>query len=587
MKYQSPFSVIMILGLGVLVGIMILQMDPPALVELDHEEHHDHSEEVSIPRGSHGGWLFSKNDLQVEVKIFETGVPPQLRVYVTTIAGKPIPLNEVDVVINLHRLDRLDEIHFKLVGDYLLGDMTVVEPHSFEVDIKAHWQGKDYIWHFSQIEARTELSTEVQENAGIKVNAAGPGKIKSVLRFTGEIGLNEERVVHIVPRLDGVVREVFKDLGDHVKKGELLAILESRELADAKINYLAAVKQSKLAKKDMEREALVFKTTGTMLKLLEQQPDLEKVYRSLKNLVIGENRELLIPAYAKLHLTESVYKREKRLREKGISSESEYMLALEDHKSAEAKYVALREKIAYDGDWTMRQKQRTSEMEQLNLQMAIQKLLALGLPIMKIERLDKGEDPLLTHYELRSSLSGTVIKKHLTTGEALKKDDNIFILADLSDVWVNIAIPAKNLKAVKLGQKVKVKNDQMETEAMGRLIYLSSIIDETTRSVTGRVVIPNNNKLWRPGTFVTVELILKERAVPVAVRADAIQSLRDWSVVFVNYGNFFEGRPLELGANDENWVEVLDGLSAGENYVVENSYAVKAEIEKSGAAHSH
>lgn len=127
----------------------------------------------------------------------------------------------------------------------------------------------------------------------------------------------------------------------------------------------------------------------------------------------------------------------------------------------------------------------------------------------------------------------------------------------------------------------------METEAMGRLIYLSSIIDETTRSVTGRVVIPNNNKLWPPGTFVTVELILKERAVPVAVRADAIQSLRDWSVVFVNYGNFFEGRPLELGANDENWVEVLDGLSAGENYVVENSYAVKAEIEKSGAAHSH
>jgi cobalt-zinc-cadmium efflux system membrane fusion protein len=55
----------------------------------------------------------------------------------------------------------------------------------------------------------------------------------------------------------------------------------------------------------------------------------------------------------------------------------------------------------------------------------------------------------------------------------------------------------------------------------------------------------------------------------------------------VNYENFFEGRPLELGANDENWVEVLDGLSAGENYVVENSYAVKAEIEKSGAAHSH
>ena len=101
------------------------------------------------------------------------------------------------------------------------------------------------------------------------------------------------------------------------------------------------------------------------------------------------------------------------------------------------------------------------------------------------------------------------------------------------------------------------------------------------------MVIPNAKGHWRPGTFVTLELLLEERRVPIAVPTKAIQTIRDWSVVFVKYGNFFEARPLELGTNDGNWVEVLEGLKAGEQYVVKNSFVVKAEIEKSSAVHSH
>ena len=213
--------------------------------------------------------------------------------------------------------------------------------------------------------------------------------------------------------------------------------------------------------------------------------------------------------------------------------------------------------------------------------------MALGLSTPQIESLETQENPIFTQYELRSSLSGLIIKRHLTTGEAIKKDDDVFILADFSDVWVNIAIPANNLKAVKLGQKVKVKNEPMGIEETGRLTYLSSIIDEKNRPVTGRVVIPNPKMLWRPGTFVSVELVLEERVVPLAIKAEAVQNLRNWSVVFVKYGNILEGRPLELGASDGIWVEVLSGLSAGESYVVKNSFSVKAEIEKSGAIHSH
>jgi cobalt-zinc-cadmium efflux system membrane fusion protein len=588
MKKNFLLPLILILAIGVFVGRIILNMDTAVVGNDPHEPALTPGEASSIPRGPHGGWLFYKKGLQVEVKIFETGIPPQFRVYVTDASGKTVPLNEVDMTISLKRLDRVDEIHFKPVGKkYLLGDMTVVEPHSFDVKVHARWKEQSYEWEFSQIEARTELPEEAIKNADITIQTAGPAKLKILLNLSGEIGLNEEKVVHIVPRLDGVVKKVFKDLGDRVRVGDVLAIIESRELADSKINYLAATKQADLAKLDLERQSLILKNTSQMLELLQKKLDLEEVYRELKNLAIGKSRELLIPAYAKLSLAKSVYLREKKLFAKGISSESEYLLAVENYKSGEAKYIALREKIAYDGQWAVRQKKRTDEMETLKLQTARQKLFALGLTNQEVSTLSNQKEHAFTQYGLRSPLGGVIIQKHLTTGEAVKNDDDVFLLADFSDVWVNIAIPAKDLKDVKLGQAVVVKDENLAIEAKGKLTYLDSIIDEKNRTVTGRVVIPNPKGHWRPGTFVALELLLEERRVPLAVPTEAIQTIRDWSVVFVKYGNFFEARPLELGANDGSWVEVLQGLKAGEQYVAKNSFVVKAEIEKSSAVHDH
>lgn len=578
---SGKFSVGAIVILGVILawGILNLDKSKPVLDEPEHSRKVD----PSAQRGKHGGWLFSEQDFQVEVKIFEDGIPPQFRVYVTS--GEPVNLNEVGLNIVLKRLDRVDTIGFKPSGNYLLGDQVVAEPHSFDMTINAQWKGKNFKWQLSQIEGRAEFSPEAIQNAGLVFKKAGPETLVTTIRLPGEIGLNEEKVVHIVPRLDGVVKKVFKDLGDEVSTGEIIAILESRELADAKIEYLTAIKQVDMAEADLDREKQVFENTQRMLDLLEQDLDPEEIYKQLKDLVIGKSRELLIPASAKLRLAKSIHLREKGLLEKGISSESEYLVALEDYKSSEARYIALREKIAYDGAWSLRQKKKTSEINQLNLQTANQKLLALGLTPKEVDQLPGQDEQHFTQYELRATLNGTVIQKHLTTGEAVKKDDDIFLLADLSEVWINFAIPEKDLPKIRLGQKALFKKGPKTLHA--KLSYLSSIIEEKTRTVTGRVVIPNKKRDLRPGGYITVELVLGERRVPVAVEPDAIQSFRDWSVVFVKYGSQLEARPLELGETDGKSVEVLGGLKHGEQYVAKNSYAVKAEIEKSGATHSH
>ncbi|HKX52801.1 MAG TPA: efflux transporter periplasmic adaptor subunit, partial [Nitrosospira sp.] len=117
--------------------------------------------------------------------------------------------------------------------------------------------------------------------------------------------------------------------------------------------------------------------------------------------------------------------------------------------------------------------------------------------------------------------------------------------------------------------------------------YITTLIGGQTRTATARITLENKEGRWRPGMFVTAEMGAEEIRVPVAVSADALQTLGDWTVVFGRYGEYFEARPLELGRSDGKMIEVLDGLQAGEQYAAGNSFAIKAELGKSGATHEH
>ena len=523
---RKSLTIFIILALGVVLAVMILQTEPPGTTgphghgepaghsdvgEAGHSEADETApEERAEDKGPHRGRMFSKNGLKLEVTIYERNVPPQFRVYATDAAGSEIPLDQIKLNIDLHRLERVDAIKFRPAGDYLLGDTEVVEPHSFDVKIKAGWQGQSYQWEYSQIEARSKISAEAAKNAGIMTTRAGPAEIHQVMQLSGEIGLHEKYVAHVVPRLDAMVTSVKKDLGDPVKKGDILAILDSRELADAKSEYLTAAKQAEPVRVDLERQKLINTNTQIMLDLLQQKLDLDTLYEKINALVLGESRAQIVPAYGRLIRSKAVYERQLSLYKKKISSKSEYLLAMEEYKSAEARYIALREKISYDNKLALLEKQRRLEQAHLEIKTLAQKLRALGLSSWEINNLSHEQKERFTRFELRSEINGEVIEKHIAAGESVKKDFGVFLLANLSEVWVNIAVPVKHLNKVQLGQLVTVQAEKLGLEAKGKLTYLGAVIDEKTRTVTGRVVISNRKRLWRPGMYVTVSLIQED-----------------------------------------------------------------------------
>jgi len=212
----------------------------------------------------------------------------------------------------------------------------------------------------------------------------------------------------------------------------------------------------------------------------------------------------------------------------------------------------------------------------------------LGDPVAKDEVVAIVEsNESLQPYEIRSAQAGTVIQKNVAAGEFVSQGESIYVVADLGTVWADLSVYRKDFAQIRVGQPVAIHGGEGMPEAEGNITYVSPFGAKDNQTMLARIVLPNPNGEWRPGLYVTGEVLTEEVTVPVAVKASALQTFRDWDVVFLNAGDLFEIAILELGRRDAEWVEVLSGLPAGKNYVAENSFIIKADILKSGASHDH
>jgi cobalt-zinc-cadmium efflux system membrane fusion protein len=177
--------------------------------------------------------------------------------------------------------------------------------------------------------------------------------------------------------------------------------------------------------------------------------------------------------------------------------------------------------------------------------------------------------------------------RDVNAGETVTDGTALYTIADFSEVWVDLNVPLKFQSRVKLGQPATIKANDGSPDAMGTVSWISPTSSAEAQTVIARVVLPNPDQRWRPGLFVRGELVIAEKQVPVAVKESALQILSGFNVVFSQHGDIYQGRPLQLGQRGGGYVEVIEGIKAGERYVTENSFLIKADIGKSGAAHEH
>ncbi len=261
--------IIVVIAIGAALGGLILTWDKntsPTIVDIQIEtatkaataksaSGGKKSKMQSVPsKGSRGGKLFTTDGFGVEVTIYEEGISPQFRLYLYE-NGRPLPPTEAKVGITLTRLGAPAQLfRFTPESNYLISDQLVEEPHSFEMVISAERNGKTIYWNYDQIEGRVEMPNAALRSNGIKIITAGPETIKPTITLPGEIIFNHHTMVQVVPRMPGLVTSVSRHVGQQVKKGEILAVIESPMLAELRSHYLIAQKRLKLARTTFERE---------------------------------------------------------------------------------------------------------------------------------------------------------------------------------------------------------------------------------------------------------------------------------------------------------------------------------------------
>lgn len=426
--------------------------------------------------------------------------------------------------------------------------------------------------------------------AGITTIAAAAGNIDVELQLTGEVGFDENRTAHVVPRVSGTIRKVNKNLGDTVRAGEVLAVIESSELGEAKSDYMVKKQALDQARFDLARTQTVRDNTMKMIAALNARPSLADMEKT-RGLDLGQHRRSLVSAYSELVLAESSYQREKELYEKKISSGSDFQEAENALKKAEAEFASAKDEISFEVKRAQQENKRAVRSAGLSLAAAERNLHLLGLGQSAILAISgrNGNHESLALYTVTAPFGGVIIEKHATVGEQAGGDEELFTISDIDTVWVIASVYEKDIASVREGQGAAVTVKARPGRIFkGVVKWVGDTIEEESRTLKIRIQIANKERLLKPGMFAQASLKAGARKKALIIPSSSVQKTEGKDIVFMVAGpGKFERREVRIGVRASESVEVLSGVREGEKVVSSGNFVLKSELEKAGMGDSH
>lgn len=189
-------------------------------------------------------------------------------------------------------------------------------------------------------------------------------------------------------------------------------------------------------------------------------------------------------------------------------------------------------------------------------------------------------------YSVTAPISGVIVERRTNVGDVAGSEP-LFVIADPSRTTAVFPIFPRDMEKVRAGQAVQLGLLEGNRSHASVIRDFQPSANQMTGALAARAALPNSDGFWRPGMSVRGQVTIDQRSVPIAVRTEALQAFRDFTVVFAKVGQTYEVRMLELGRKGPVWTEVVSGIKPGQAYVTKGSYVIKADIERSGASHDH
>jgi cobalt-zinc-cadmium efflux system membrane fusion protein len=369
-------------------------------------------------------------------------------------------------------------------------------------------------------------SVAAVEKAGVEVEPVWTAPMVEAVGGSGEITYDPTRIGRLSVRAAGSVVRAYKQIGDLVRRGEVVALVDAADVGKAKSDFLQAVAQVRLRSKNAE----------SLLKLARSG--------AASDYQIQEADSSLSEARIRLAAAQQA------LTNLGLPLQAGSLDAVPDDRLADyLRFLGIPKPLA----------------DSFDAATVTGNLLPVGAP-----------------------LDGIVVARNVVAGEMVDSTKVLFVVADVSRLWLTLDIGLENAGAVKLGQSVRFHPDGTKVEAAGTVAWVSTEADQKTRTLKVRAALDNSAGKLKANTFGAGRIILREEKQAVVVPNGTVQWEGCCSVVFVRDKDFFKDgapkvfhvRTVRPGATDEKNTEIAAGLLPGEVVVTKGCAALRAELLK-------
>lgn len=354
--------------------------------------------------------------------------------------------------------------------------------------------------------------------------------VKETRPPSNQVRLTQEEMAGVILTVAPVIRGEFRAFRD------FQGIVEANEHAVANITTLVRGRVV-VVYVDLGQEV----TTGQVLAVLSSSD-------------LGTAQSTYLKASAKLHVAQHAAARAKRLlAENGIG--------LGEDQRRQGEMIGLRA-------------ENREARDHLRL---------LGMNREDVDRLDH-EQTLHSRVSIEAPFNSRVIARNLTQGEVVETTETLFVVADLSEVWVTADIPEKDIPFIYHGhdkpQFVEVRVLAYPGEVFpGRITYVGDVLDHVTRTMRLRIALPNPHRLLKPQMYAVVRVYSEPEPNMLMIGKRSVQRVRNRTFVFVQrQAGLFEARDVKLGDSNGRQIQALEGLQEGEQVVEEGAFVLKSEL---------
>lgn len=427
---------------------------------------------------------------------------------------------------------------------------------------------------------RVTLTGAKRDTAGIQTAEVGVQTLQPRRNVPGHIEYNGTRHIAVKSPADGLVRRVTVIVGEDVKQGQLLAIVNSPELGERRADVLKQQAGLVLAQRERDWWRSIKTNLDELLIRLKRPQEIAQLESDFNDKTLGDFRRDIFKAYSRFQTAESINASLKGV-SGGAISQRTILEQASVRDEAAATFRATCEQATFDARQKVAKAEADFDDATRRLAVARQRLSFLtGQSDGQTDELKSESD--LSIWLVTAPFDATIEDVYLAAAERVRQGEDILLIADTTRLWVQADIRDHDWSALTLarGQQIQVQSPALPGRTLDATIaFVGRTVNPETRAAPLVADVNNDDRLLKPGMFVRVLLPSGPPVRVLAVPESAIARHEGQVFVFIAEGkDDFVPRDVTIGATIDSWVEIRSGLSEGDRIAIAGTFILKSEL---------